>query len=316
MAKKRLIVIGAVIAGFFMLGIIKDQVIKSVVTVVTSNVTGAPVHIDSFSLGIFTQSVKISGFKIYNPKGFSRGILVDLTKIKVTCDLGALFRKKLHLVNVEVELRELGLEKNKEGVLNVDSLKVVKEGKKESAKKGGQMPMQIDRLKLSMGKIVLKDYSTGSGVVVSVYDIGINQEYKNITSAQQLIGLILAEPMKAAGIRSAKIYGAAMLAGVAVLPVAAAFTLAGQDSATKDIARSFDRVFDTSLAIFKQKGEVSRQDRAAGVVSGNINSADITVKIIRKSGNQAQVTVSARKYLLPKPEIAGGILYEISEKLK
>jgi hypothetical protein len=314
--KKILIRVVVVIIAFLMLGIIRDQVIKTALTVTASQITGAPVHIDGFSLGIFNQSVKISGFRMYNPKGFSRGILADLPKIRVKYDLGALLKKRLYLVNLEVELKEIGLEKNKEGILNVDSLKVVKEGKNVPAKKGAQMPMQIDTLKLGMGRIVSRDYSGGKSPVVNVYDINIHKEYKNITSAQSLAALILAEPMKSAGIRGAKIYGAAMLAGVAVLPVAAAFTLAGRDSAAQDYAISFDEVYEKSLMILKQMGQVKSEDKAAGVISGSVNSADITLRVTKKSANNTTVTVSARKYFLPKPEIAGGILYNISEKLK
>lgn len=314
--KKILIWLAVVIIAFFALGIIKDQVIKTALTVTASQITGAPVHIGGFSLGVFSQSVRISDFRMYNPKGFSRSVLVDLPKINVKYDLGAILRKRLHLVNLEVELRELGLEKNKVGSLNVDSLRVVKEGRKGSAKKGGQMPMQIDTLKLGMGKIVSKDYSGGGEPAINVYDINIHKEYKNITSAQSLAALILAEPMKSAGIRGAKIYGAAMLAGVAVLPVAAAFTFAGKDSAEQNYAVSFDEAYEKSLAVLKQMGQVDKEDKAAGVISASVNSADVTLRVTKKSENNTLVAVSARKYFLPKPELAGGILYKVSEKLQ
>ena len=314
--KKIIVWVAVVVIAIFTLGVIKDQIIKSVVTVAASTVTGAPVHIDGFSLGVFNQTVRISGFKIYNPRGFSRGILADLPKINVTIDLGALFKQRLHLVKVEVELRELGLEKNKEGKLNVDALKVTNEGKKEETSKSEQMPVQIDMLKLGMGRIVAKDYSLAGEPVVNVYDINVHKVYKNITSAQQLAALILTEPMKAAGIRAAKIYGAAMLAGAAVLPVAVAFTFAGKDSAQQDYALPFDKVYEASLAVLKQRGQVNKEDKATGVISGTENSCEVTLKIIKKADNQTQVTISARKYFLPKPEIAAGVLYEVSEKLK
>ncbi len=314
--KKILVWAAVVVIAAFVLGIIKDQVIKTALTVTASQITGAPVHIDGFSLGIFNQSVRISGFRMYNPKGFSRSVLVDLSKINVRYDLGAILKKRLHLVNLEVELKELGLEKNKENALNVDSLEVVKKGKKEPAKKGEQMPMQIDTFKLGMGKIISKDYSAGGEPVISVYDINIHKEYKNITSVQALAALILAEPMKSAGIRGAKIYGAAMLAGVAVLPVAAAFTFAGKDSSEQNYAVSFDEAYEKSLGVLKQMGQVNKEDKAGGVISASVNFADVTLKVTKKSENNTLVTVSARKYFLPKPELAGGILYEVSEKLK
>ena len=314
--KKAIILFLVVVITFLGLGVAKDQIIKSVVAIVASQITGAPVEIGSFSLGVFNQSVRISGFKIFNPSGFPKGILVDISKINVDYDIGALLRGKLHLVNAEIELKEMGLVKNKEGMLSVDSLKIVKEGKNKKDKSSGQMPMQIDMLKLGMGKIILKDYSSGGEPVIKVYDINIHKVYKNITSAQQLTALILTEPMKAAGIQGAKIYGVAMLAGVAVLPVAIVATFAGKDSVAEDFSVDFDRVYNTSLSVLKVMGRISREDKGAGVISAEVNSAKVELRVNKKASNKTEIFVSARRYLLPRPEVAGGVLYEISSKLK
>lgn len=314
MKKIRKILIIAVVS-IFALGIFKDQVIKSVVTVAATQVVGAPVHIDGFSLGVFKQSVRISGFKIYNPPGFSKSILVDLSKINVAYDLGALFKKRLHLFFVEIGIKEMGLEKNDKGELNVDSLKVVRQGSSQEAKASAQMPMQLDIVKLKIGKVILRDY-TRKDPTIKVYDIDIDKSYKNITSAQQLAALILAEPMKAAGIQGAKIYGVAMLAGVAVLPVSIAATFVGRDSVQGDFAVNFDRIFEISSATLKRMGKVTREDKLTGTLSAVVNAAQVSLKVTKKSDNKTAIVVSARKYFLPKPEIAGGVLYEISKKLK
>ena len=314
--RKTIVVLAILSIAILSAGIIKDQIIKSVITVIATQVTGSPVHIDGFSLGVFNKSVRISGFKMYNPKGFPKAILVDLPKINVRYDPGALLKKKLHLVSVEIEIKEIGLEKNKEGKWNVDELKVVKQGRQQAGKPSKQVPMQLDLLTLSMGRIVLKDYSSAGELIVKVYDINIRKSYKNITSVQQLAALILAEPMKAAGIQGAEIYGAAMLTGVAVLPVAVALTLMGRDSVQQDFIATFDNTYEEALGVLKQQGKITREDKSQGIIGATINSTQINVKIIKKAGNKVQVVVSARKYLLPKPEIAGGVLYRISDKLK
>ncbi|MDD5477577.1 MAG: AsmA family protein [Candidatus Omnitrophica bacterium] len=305
-----------VVISIFAVVIVRDQVIKSVITVAATQVLGAPIHINGFSLGVFNQSVRISGFKIYNPKGFSRGILVDLPKINVLYDLGALFKKEIHLVNVEIELKEMGLEKNSAGKLNIDALKAAKQERGKEDKSSKQMPMRLDTVKLGIGRIVLKDYSAGEEPAVKVYDININKTYKNITSAQQLAALILAEPMKSAGIEGAKIYGAAMLAGVAVLPVAVAATFIGRDSVQHEFIAGFDKVFETSSVVLKKMGRLTKEDKPNGILGAEIDSAQVALKIRKKPDNKTEVVISARKYLFPKPEIAGGVLYEISEKIK
>jgi len=222
---------------------------------------------------------------------------------------------KLHLPSAEIELKELGLIKNSKGKFNVNGLKVMKQGEKKEANPFEQMPMQIDSLKLGIGKIVSKDYSSGKQPVVYVYDVNIHKDYKHITSAQQLAALIMIGSMKSAGIHTAEIYGVAMAAGVAVLPVGIAATFAGKDSALQEFASSFEKVYDACLAVLSRKGRVS-EDKAAGVISGEADSAWVIVKISKKTAKTTEVVVSARKYLLPKPEIAGGVLYEIAERLK
>ena len=314
--KKMVIILILVIFALFVIGIVKDQIIKGVVATVASKITGAPVQIDGFSLGVLNRSVRISGFKMYNPEGFSKGILIDLSRINVKYDLGALLKKKLHLLNAEIEIKEMCLEKNKEGKMNVDSLKIAKQGEKKEGKPAEQMPMQIDVFKLGIGKIIFKDFSSGKEPIVNAYEINLHKTYKDIGSAQQLAALIMTEPMKAAGIQGAKIYGIAALAGAAILPVGIAATFAGKDSAQQEFASSFDNVYAAALAVLQKKGKITAEDKSNGIIKAEINSAGVALKINKKSANKTEIVASARKFMLPKPEIAGGVLYEISEKLE
>ncbi|MDD4940251.1 MAG: hypothetical protein PHI60_08890, partial [Candidatus Omnitrophica bacterium] len=168
---------------------------------------------------------------------------------------------------------------------------------------------------LGIGKIVSKDYSSGKEPVVYVYDVNIHKTYKNITSVQQLAALIIMEPMKAAGIEGAQVYGVAMAAGVAVLPVGIAATFAGKDHALQEFTTSFENAYDVSLAVLKRKGKVTG-DNLAGIINGVVDGAKVTIRIKKKTVNKVEIIVSARKFMLPKPKIAGGVLYEIAEKLK
>ncbi len=305
-----------VIIGLFALSIGKDQVIKTIVTVTATELTGAPVHIDYFYLSTLGRQVRISGFKMYNPKGFSNGILLDLPKVSVKYDLGALFHGKIHLVSSEIDLKEMDLEKNSQCELNVDALKVVKQGEKQEGGSSGRMSMDIDRLDLGIAKIISKDYSAGKEPVIKVYDINIHKSYRNIRSGRQLVALILTEPMKSAGIEGAKIYGVSALVGVAILPVAIAARFTGNDSIQQDFSATFDRAYEVSLGVLKRMGKVTSEDKPSGIIRANIDAAKVRLKIQKKGGSKIQIIVSARKYLFPRPEMAGGVLYEITEKLK
>jgi membrane protein implicated in regulation of membrane protease activity len=317
--KKIIIIATIIIIALFIASLIKDQIIKSAVSVLATQVTGARVDINGFSLGVLKQSVRISGFKMYNPKGFSDGILMDLPKVAVDYDLISLLKGKLHLRLAEVDLKEIALENNKEGKLNVDSLKIAQQQEAKAAKEkkaAKQMPMQIDVLNLQMGRIVLRDYTAGKEPSVKVYDINLKKSYNNITSASQLAALILTEPMKHAGIKGAGIYGAALLTGVGVVPVAIVSALAGKDSVQQNLNIPIDNLYDISLRVLKRIGKVTKEDKAGGIIDAEVNGVSATLKLKKESPKNTQITISARKYMLPKPEVASGILYQITQDLK
>ncbi|MBU1006667.1 MAG: DUF3568 domain-containing protein [Candidatus Omnitrophica bacterium] len=320
--KKLIVITGIVIASVFILAAVRDSFIKVAVKVGGSHVLGAPVKIDGLSLGIVNQSINIKGFKIYNPKGFPKGILVDIPIIKVKYDLPALLKKKLHLREIVIDLKEVAIVKNKDGKLNVDSLKVAQKedkspDKKPKEKASAQMPMQIDLLNLSIGKAVFTDYSKGENPSVEVFDLGVKERiYKNITSAQQLATLVLVEAMKGTTIKSASIYGATALAGVAFFPVGIAAVLTSKDSAEADFNADYDKIYDVTIEAVRGIGKISNEDRSRGTIKGNVSGSNVTVKISKKNTKTSHVTVSARKLMLPKPKIASEVLDSISERLK
>lgn len=321
--KKIFVVLIVVLAILLSISVFKDQLIRSTVATTATNILGAPVRINSFSLSLFKQAVSIGGLKISNPKGFPEGTLVDITKIAVACDLAALVKKELHLKHVEIDIKEIGIIRNKEGKLNVEALKVTekkpaeKPAEKEE-KPAEQIPMRIDTLKLNVGNIIYKDYSKGEPPVVHVYDSGIHgKTYTNITSANQLVALILSESLKNTAIQSAKVYAASAVLGVGFLPAGVAVTLLGKDSTQQNFDVPLDRVYASALKIVESTATVKKEDKASGVISATMaDRTTVTVKISSTTPKTTQVTVSARKLLLPKPEIAKGILLQISDKLK
>lgn len=295
----------------FAFSMLRDIAAGAVVTVVASQVTGAPVRMGRFSMSLMRQTVEIRGLRVYNPSGFPKGILVAMPKVHVKYDLLALLNSKLRFPLVDIELSELGLIRNKEGKLNVDALKVVKEQDKGNK----TMLMRLDIVNLYIGKVVSKDYSAETPVV-KVYDIHINKTYRNITSVQQLMFLTLSEPMKAAGIKGAMIYGVAALSGIAILPVAVGALVISKDSITEEISVPSGKLYDLALSVLKQAGKVNIQDPAAGVISALVDGASVSVKLKKISELKTRITVSARKYMLPRREVASGVLYQITEKLK
>ena len=308
-----------ILAFVFLFGFcwVRDFLIKSLIGTVATSVTGAPTCVGGLSLSVIRQSVRISNFRMYNPKGFPKDILVDIPRIGVACNLAALITGKIHLRQLDLEIKEIGMVKDKEGKLNVDSLKIAAEKSGEKEKKPAkQLAMQIDIVSLGMGRVVSRDYSVEGQPVVKVYDINLKKTYKNITSAQQLAALIISEPLKAAGIQGLKVYGVSMLTSVAALPVMAAFTFAGKDYAQETFNVTTQRAYDAGLQAIKMAGKVKRENRDSGVINAEVNGARVTLRLKKLSEKSTQVTISARKFGLPQAEIASGVMYRLSEQLK
>jgi hypothetical protein len=312
--KIKVITLGVILLLGFCL--VRDFALKSLIGTVATSITGAPIHIGSLSLSLIGQSARISDFKIYNPKGFAKGVLADIPRIELNCDLKAFMASRIHLRWLELEVNEVSVVKNKEGKLNVDSLKIAAakpRGKKNPAK---ELAMQIDVMSLGMGRVINKDCSVEGRTLVKAYDINLKKTYKNIASAQQLAALVIAEPLKAAGIQGLKVYGVSLLSGVAAFPVMAAFTFAARDYAQETFQLGSETVYNAALRAVKIAGRVKEENRQSGVISGEVDGAWVILKLKKLAQESTQVTISARKFGLPHAEIASGVMYRLDEQLK
>jgi len=309
--KKFLMVLGIAVIALMCILFFKDQMIKYVVTSTASNITGAPVHIDGLSMNFFSSTVHITGFKMFNPSGFPKGLLVSCPNINVVFDRSSLFNYKPHFSLVEVDIKEMVLTKNKEGKLNVDALKIV-----HPPKSSQPVALKIDLLNLSIGKIVYKDYTLGVKPGVRVFDVNRHQSYKSIPSAQQLALLVLSEPMKAAAIKDAEIYGVALVAGVAMLPVAVVATFIAKDNVDQSVNVDLEHAYSISQGVLQQMGTITESDASLEIIKAKINGSTVALILKKLEQNKTEITISARKYLLPQPDIAGGVLYEILDKIQ
>lgn len=309
--KKFLIVLGIVVVSLACIAIINNLIIKSMVTTVVSHIVGAPVHMNDLSLNLVSSTIRISGFKVFNPRGFPEGVLISCPKINIIFDRTTLLKEKRHFLLMEIEIKEVGLIKNKEGKLNIDSLKIVQQPNSSSL-----IPMQIDLLNVSIGSIKYSDSTAVTDQGLRVYDVNRCKIYKSISTAQQLFLLILAEPLKAAAIKNAEIYGVASVAGVAELPVSVVATSIGKDSVHQIIDVSFEHVYEVSFEEIKRIGTIMKYDALSGVINANINGALVTLTLKKGSGNKTEITISARKFALPQLDIAAWVLYQIIDTLQ
>ncbi|MFH1493036.1 MAG: AsmA family protein [Candidatus Omnitrophota bacterium] len=200
-----LILIFAILISALILA--KNLIAKGAITAAVKAVTGLRLTIDSFNVGILKSNINIEGLMLYNPEGFQDKIMVNMPQIYVDYDLGDFLKGKVHLEELKIHLEELIVIKNSNGELNLNSLKVVQERKREKEtsseeKKAKEVQLQIDSLKLKIGKVIYKDYSSPPRVHLREYKVNINEKYTNITDMRTAASLIIVRALMNTAIAS------------------------------------------------------------------------------------------------------------------
>lgn len=241
------IMVGIAIA-LLVVAIAKDIVIKTMVEKGVEIVTGLKLDIGTLKVGVLKPVVDIKDLKLFNAAGFKDRTMIDMPEIYVDYDLAAIFKNRIHLNEVRIDLKEFDVIKNEQGVLNLDSLKVVqaeKEGKKPAEKAAGKAPeIQIDNLKLRIGKVIYKDYSKGGVPDVKEFDLNLNESYSNINNPYAVVSLIVVKALMNTTIAGVTGFDLQGLSGTISGPLGSAQELVGgaMDKATQAVGTAQESV--------------------------------------------------------------------------
>lgn len=256
-----IIVIGVVLALFILSGV-KDFAIKVAVENGVEMVTGLQLKMQSFRAGLLNTIVDIRGLKLFNPKSYEDRVMVDMPEIYVDYDLPAILGGTVHLKQMRVDLREFVVVKNRNGELNLNALNVVKkqQGGGEPAQKGkaAAMPkIQIDELRLKIGKAIYKDYSAGGAPKVKEFNVNLDERYTNIRDPYSLVSLIVVKAMANTSISSMSNFDLKGLQGTITDTLQTTQKLAGHTSeVAKSTLNTVTKTAQSAQDTAKQLGEV------------------------------------------------------------
>ena len=242
----------------------RNIIAKAVVEKGVRLVTGLQLNIQSFNIGVVNTLVGIKKLRLLNPAGFKDPVMLDVPEVYVDYDLGAIMGGNLHLEEMRLNIKEFIVVKNKQGKVNVNSLKPVKAKeeaktrrapKKEVPAKGKKGGMQIDVLELKVGKVVYKDYSKGGAPTVREFNINLNERYENIANPQGLVKLIVAKALMNTAI--------AALADIDLQSLAAGLPLSAKEA--KKIAREArDKALKAAEEVQRKAMQKANEVIAAG----------------------------------------------------
>ncbi|MGE0268740.1 MAG: hypothetical protein AB7S78_09845 [Candidatus Omnitrophota bacterium] len=312
-------------------GVVKDRVIKSAIIRLGPSAIGTKIKLGHFSLGLITQKISLKDLVLFNPPGFPDEAFLTIPEITVKSNLWALLRGQIHLPLVVVNVHELIVVKSKDKKLNVDALAssvsppVPKEGKPAEPPTGppakkeipGMPELKIDLLKLNVDRVIFKDFTKGDSPAVRVYDVGLkNKTIKNVNGVNQLITSIIVQAMGPTAIKGAGIYAAAAVMGVGFLPAGVLGIIVAKDDSTIELEIDAKEAFEICLKYVELKGKLKKQHRLEGVILAKVDGHDLKFEIKKTEKKTVKITVTARKMLVPKPAMAGGVLYQIEQMLR
>ena len=198
--KKLGIVLAIIVALLVVVFLAKNIIVQNVLTAGVKAFTGLDLKTGGIDVGIPKTHLSVKSLKLFNPPDFSDKVMLDMPEIFIDYDLGAFLQKKVHLEEIRINMKEFSVIRNKEGKLNLDSLKVVQSKKKpaeEQKKEKAELPsIQIDRLRLTVGKVVFKDYSvSGSEPRVKEFNVNLDEQFENITDPYTFSSLIIVKAL-------------------------------------------------------------------------------------------------------------------------
>ena len=204
MQPKKIKFIVSVIAVFLFLGFAKNMIVQAAIAGSISAAAHVPVEISKTSAMLSSSSIRLGGFRALNPNGFPEKVMLDVPSIWVQYDPPSFFKGQAHFKEVGIDLRELRVIKNRDGKLNIDSVKPTREEneKRRKAAETSQanrkpMKLKIDKLTLSIGRVVYVDYSVGGSPQTQVFEIGIRDRlFTNVEDATTLVNLVMFEALR------------------------------------------------------------------------------------------------------------------------
>ena len=189
---KIILIVFAVLVVF---NLVKNGIVQAGIGTVLSKASRVPVKVSGTNMSFMASSLSLRGIRFYNPRNFPEKLMIEIDQVFISLDPWGLFRGQAHLKQVKLNLKEVIVIKNKAGEININAMKPERKGK-TPAREGKQMQVKIDRLNLSIGRVVYKDYSQGSEPQIQVFDINIqNREYRNIDNPSAVVSLITFEAL-------------------------------------------------------------------------------------------------------------------------
>lgn len=159
---------------------------------------GVPTTVQSVSISIENPHIEIKDLAVSNPlnKGFNENnIVYEVRRFFCDYDIFAMFKKNVHVRDVQIDLRYFNVELSKDGQLNILNLKpdMIKDLKASQGDKQAEEELQ-DETQISVDKLMVKldtlEFQSSTPAIPSFkLDLNYSNVFENLEGTSAEIGL-------------------------------------------------------------------------------------------------------------------------------
>jgi uncharacterized protein involved in outer membrane biogenesis len=191
---KKLVGILAVILVLLLIGqLALSRWLGAMVSQGISSVTGLEVKITRLSVNVFEGKVTVHQLEVLNPAGFPEPRMALIPEISVDLNWLGLLERRIHLTRLILNLEELNIVKNAEGVSNLSLLKSVQPESERPKEEKPSEPWAVlmDEFILTFRKVSFVDVRPEGPKRVEVDMRIVNQKFRNIDNFNMLVQIIV-----------------------------------------------------------------------------------------------------------------------------
>jgi uncharacterized protein involved in outer membrane biogenesis len=172
----------------------RNTIARKSVEIGTKQMTGFPLEVGAVDLGVFNGTLEVRDLKLMNPPEFQGGTFVDLPLFRVDYDTMSMLSGAPHIKELVVNVNEVVIIKDEKGRSNATVLQEKVSGKsgdaEEPAQEEKKQAYRVDLVKIHVGTVVIKDYSSGKLKERKV-TLNVDATYKDITESTNITALVM-----------------------------------------------------------------------------------------------------------------------------
>lgn len=212
--------LGVVLGVALVLGFAaRNMLLKGQLEKLVSAQTGFAFTVERVQVGWNLSSVDLIGARVRNPPDFPDAQALDIRQARVSVAPLSLLTREIVIREVILDVEKLVLVRKADGETNAERLGGKRKG--GGGRPGGSPPepapepeptprepaeprgFRIERLVLKLGAVEMRDFTKardGGEPAVTAMNLNLEQEHREVTSVQQLGGLVLGSAVQQMGL--------------------------------------------------------------------------------------------------------------------